>query len=232
MAPPEKAVLALAAALMLLVPAVVQAQNDLGAILAQGAPRFTFRAQGGNPPLILFQSSGPQQQQTPRALVASRGGWRPVELPEELYNTSWVHAGHTLDNGEIWGITEGFADGQPYLYFVASGNGGRAWRLRGYLRKISRSAVVDSFAMDKGGKGTLILRLDEDSSPDAPRLGHYVYLTRNGGREWSEPIYSHGKPLPPSDVLARPDQTFEPQDPPESGTWQRILNELSPPDED
>lgn len=230
MAPHERAVLALAAALTLWVPAVAPAQEDLNASLAQAVPLFAFREQGSAPALILLRNGGTQQ--IPQALVASRGRWRLIELPEELYNTSWIHAGRTLDNGEIWGITEGLADGQPYLYFASSGNGGRTWRLRGHLRKISRSAVVDSFAMDKGGKGTLILRLDEDPSPDAPRLGHYVYMTRNGGREWSEPIYSHGKPLPPSDVLARPDQTFEPQDSPEPGTWQGILNELSPSDED
>lgn len=226
MTPHEKAVLALAAAIMLVVPAVAQAQEDLTATLAQAVPVFAFRERGNDPALLLLGTG--EAQRSPRALVGSRGRWRQVELPEQLYNTTWVHAGRTLDSREIWGITEGLADGQPYLYFTSSGNGGRGWRLRSYLRKISASAVVDSFAMDKGGKGTLILRLDEDPSPDAPRLGHYVYLTRNGGREWAEPMYSHGKPLPPSDLLAFPDQTFEPR-PPDPEAWTRILDSLSPP---
>jgi hypothetical protein len=229
MAPYEKAVLALAAAALLVLPAVASAQEDLTATLAQAVPLFAFQEQGNDPALILLRSGGAPQ--LPQALVASRGGWRLVELPAELSNTAWAYAGRTLDNGEIWGLTEGTSDGQPYLYFVSSGNGGRGWRLRGYLRKISPFAVVDSFAMDKSGKGTLVLRLDEDPAPDAPRLGHYVYLTRNGGREWSEPMYSHGKPLPPSDVLARPDQTFEPRTLPEPGAWQRVLATLSPSDQ-
>jgi hypothetical protein len=228
MAPHEKAVLALAAAMLMATPAVAPAQEDLTATLAQAVPHFAFQEQGSDPALVLLRSGGAEQQ-TPRALVASRGRWRLVELPEELYNTAWAYAGRALDNREIWGVTEGTADGQPYFYFVSSGNGGRAWKLRGHLRKVSRFAVVDSFAMDKGGKGTLVLRLDEDTSPDAPRLGHYVYLTRNGGREWSEPMYSHGKPLPSSDALARPDQTFDAQAVPEPAAWQRILNALSPP---
>jgi hypothetical protein len=231
MGPCARAVVALGTVGMLLLPMSGRAQEDLPTeTLAQLTPMFAFRSQGSIPALILTRS-GTAQQQSPRVLVSTRDGWRLLELPEEIYNTSWVWAGRALEGGEIWGITEGMADGRAYLYLVSSANGGRAWKLRGYLPKVSRSAVVDTVGMSKSGKGTLVLRLDEDPSPDAPRLGHYVYLTKNGGREWSEPMYSSGRPLPPSDVLVPSDQSFTEPAPPAADAWQKILRDYAPPAE-
>lgn len=229
MGPCTRAVVVLGAVWMLFLPMAGQAQEDLPAeTLAQSTPMFAFRSQGTIPALILTRS-GSDQNQDPRVFLSTRDGWRLVQLPEELHNTSWVWAGRALDGGEIWGITEGLAGGRAYLYFVSSANGGRAWRLRGYLPKVSRFAVVESVGMSKNGKGTLVLRLDEDPSPDAPRLGHYVYLTKNSGREWSEPMYSAGRPLPPSDVLVPSDQSFAEPAPPAADAWQKILRDYAPP---
>lgn len=227
-----RAFVVLGAVWMLFVPMAGLAQEDLPAeTLAQSTPMFAFRSQGATPALILTRS-GSIENQDPRVFLSTRDGWRLVQLPEELHNTSWVWAGRALDGGELWGITEGMANGRSYLYFVSSANGGRAWKLRGYLPKVSRLAVVETVGMSKNGKGTLILRLDEDPSPDAPRLGHYVYLTKNGGREWSEPMYSAGRPLPPSDVLVPSDQSFSEPAPPAADAWQKILRGYAPPAEE
>lgn len=228
MGPYAKAGVVLGAVWMLFVPIAGQAQEDLPAeTLAQSTPMFAFRSQGNVPALILTRS-GSDQNQDPRVFLSTRDGWRLVQLPEELHNTSWAWAGRALDGGEIWGITEGLANGRSYLYFVSSTNG-RTWRLRGYLPKVSRLAVVETVGMSKSGKGTLVLRLDEDPSPDAPRLGHYVYLTKNGGREWAEPMYSSGRPLPPSDVLVPSDQSFSEPAPPAADAWQKILRDYALP---
>lgn len=231
MGPCARAGVVLGAIGMLFLPMTGRAQEDLPAeTLAQSTPLFAFRSQGSSPALLLTRS-GSAENQDPRVLLSTRDGWRLVQLPEELHNTSWTWAGRALDGGEIWGITEGMADGKAYLYFVSSANGGRAWRLRGYLPKVSRLAVVDTVGMSRSGKGTLVLRLDEDPSADAPRLGHYVYLTKNGGREWSEPMYSSGRPLPPSDVLVPSDQAFTDPAPPAADAWQKILRDYAPPAE-
>lgn len=223
-----RAFVVLGAVWVFFVPAAGLAQDDLPEeTLAQSTPMFAFRSQGTIPALILTRS-GSVENQDPRVFLSTRDGWRLVQLPEELHNTSWVWAGRALDGGEIWGITEGMANGRSYLYFASSLNG-RTWRLRGYLPKVSRLAVVETVGMNKSGKGTLILRLDEDPSPDAPRLGHYVYLTRNGGRDWAEPMYSAGRPLPPSDVLVPSDQSFSEPAPPATDAWQKILRDYAPP---
>ncbi|HKV08682.1 MAG TPA: hypothetical protein VJ725_11120 [Thermoanaerobaculia bacterium] len=228
MGPCAKAFVVLGALGMLSVPAPGRAQEDLPAeTLAQSTPMFAFRSQGLVPALLLTRS-GSAQNQDPRVFLSTRDGWRLIQLPEELHNTSWVWAGRALDGGEIWGITEGMADGRSYLYFVSS-TGGRSWRLRGFMPKVSRFAMVETFGMNKSGKGTLILRLDDDPSPDAPRIGHYVYLTKTGGREWAEPMYSAGRPLPPSDVLVPSDQSFSETAPPSAEAWQQILRDYAPP---
>ena len=82
--------------------------------------------------------------------------------------------------------------------------------------------------MNDEGHGSLILRLDEDSSPNAPRLGYYLYITKNGGKTWSGAMYSQGKPTPPPALLAAPDRTFDTQQPFETASWQRLLADLQP----
>src|SRR5947209_11358358 len=174
--------------------------------LAQSTPVYAFHNQGNHPALV-FTRSGGAQESDPRVFVSSRDGlWRLVQLPDELHNASWVFAGRaSTGNGEIWGITQ---NGQ-YLQLVTSNNDGRNWKVRGGLQKISKAAVLDLFSMNDEGRGTLILRLDADPAPNAPRLGYYLYISKNGGKSWSEAIYSQGKPIPPPSLLASPDRTFE-----------------------
>jgi hypothetical protein len=208
------------------------AQDDVFGLpaetLAQSVPCFAFSAQGGNPALILTRSGGATEFD-PRVLSAARNGWRLIGLGSDVHNTTWAYAGRVIDGGELWGVTEGQAEGRSFLYFSSGTRDGRLWRFRGFLPKISRFAVVDSFAMSKNDKGTLVLRLDDDPTPDAPRLGYYVYLTKNGGREWTPPIYSQGKPLPPSDPLMPPERTFTDSQPPDLAAWRVILERLQPP---
>jgi hypothetical protein len=223
---------ALAAVGMLFVPLTGSAQDEIAglpaATLAQSIPFFAFAAQGGNPALILTKSGGATEFD-PRVLVASRNGWRLLTLGNDVHNTTWVSAGRVIDGGELWGITAGQVEGRNVLYFLSAGRDGRVWRFRGFLPTVSRFAVVESFAMNKSDKGTLVLRLDDDPSPEAPRLGYYIYLTKNGGREWSAPIYSQGRPLPPSDPLLLPERSFTESQPPDLATWRVILENLQPP---
>jgi hypothetical protein len=191
--------------------------------LAQSTPIFAFQSQG-NRPAMVFTRSGTAQEQDPRVFIASRDGWRLVELPNELHNTAWIFVGRAGD--QVWGITEG---GTGTLQFVSSGNSGRTWKVHGSLPKISKSAVVDLFSINDEGRGTLILRLDADASPNAPRLGYYFYISKNGGKSWSDAIYSQGKPTPPPNLLAAPDRTFDNQQPFETASWQRLLADLQPP---
>lgn len=217
---------------MLFVSLEGRAQDDVFGLpaetLAQSIPYFAFAARDGNPALILTRSGGTTEFD-PRVLVAGRSGWRLFSLPSDVHNTTWAYAGRVIDGGELWGVTEGQAEGKSFLYFSSASRDGRVWRFRGFLPKISPFAVVDSFEMAKNDKGTLVLRLDDDPSPDGPRLGYYVYLTRNGGREWSAPIFSQGKPTPPTDSLMSPDRSFTDTQPPDLSTWRVILRDLQPP---
>lgn len=193
--------------------------------LSQSTPVFAFQSQGSSRPGLVFVRSGNSQEHDPRVFLSSRDGWRLVQLPEEVHNATWTYAGRSTSGTEVWGITQSGGTG---LTFVWSGNSGRAWRVRGVLQKVSPSTVIELFTLNED-RGTLILRLDEDSRPDAPRLGYYLYITKNGGRNWSEAIYSQGKPLPPPDLLARPDRTFDAKEPLDVAGWQRLLSELQPP---
>jgi hypothetical protein len=192
--------------------------------LAQSVPIFAFQSQGNRPALV-FTRSGNAQEQDPRVFVSSRdGAWRLIQLPDALHNTVWVWVGRATSGDEVWGITVGSTG---VLQLVSSGNGGRGWKVRGSLQKVSKAAVLDSFSMNDEGHGTLILRLDEDPSPNAPRLGYYFYITKNGGKTWSDAFYSQGKPTPPPALLAAPDRTFDNQ-PFETASWQRLLADLQP----
>jgi photosystem II stability/assembly factor-like uncharacterized protein len=208
-------------------PATAQDTPASGSIppetLAQSTPVFAFQSQGSRPAMV-FTRSGTAQEQDPRVFVGSRDGtWRLVELPNELHNTVWIFVGRAGD--EVWGITEG---GTGILQFVSTTNGGRTWKVRGTLPKIAKSAVVDLFSMNDEEHGTLILRLDADASPKPARLGYYVYFTKNGGKSWSDAIYSQGKPTPPPNLLSPPERTFESTPPFATASWQRLLTDLQP----
>lgn len=231
MVPSTRLVLSLAVAGMVLEVMAATAQGESGLppeTLMQSTPLFAFQGQDDRWALV-FIRSGSLQEHDPRIFVASRNGWRLVQLPDELHNTSWVFAGRAMRGTELWGITQGNVGGPgATLQFVSSANGGRFWRLRSTLQKISRYAVVDLFSLNEDGKGTLILRLDDDPSPSAPRLGYYVYLTQNGGRSWSEAMYSQSKPLPPPAMLMPADRAFAGQEPLDPGAWERLLADLQP----
>ena len=228
MSPSTRFAAALAVAGWALLSLPVRAQGTPSGLppetLAQSTPVFAFQSQGSRPAMV-FTRSGTAQEQDPRVFVSSRdGAWRLVELPNELHNTAWIFVGRAGD--QVWGITEG---GTGILQIVSSSNGGRAWKVRGSLPKIARSAVVDLFSMNDEEHGTLILRLDADASPNPARLGYYFYLSKNGGKSWSDAIYSQGKPTPPPNLLTPPDRTFENQAKPfETASWQRLLADLQP----
>ena len=228
MIPSTRLAVALAVAGMALLSNPGGAQDVAGLpaeTLAQSIPVFAFQSQGNHPALI-FTRSGNAQEMDPRVFVSSRDGiWRLVQLGDELHNMAWVFAGRTSGGNEVWGITQ---SSTGLLQLVSSGNDGRSWKTRGSLQKISKAAVVDLFSMNDEGRGTLILRLDADSSPDAPRLGYYLYISKNGGKAWSEAIYSQGKPIPPPSLLAAPDRAFDGQQTLDTGAWQRLFADLQP----
>lgn len=232
MVPSTRSVFLLAVAGMVVAAGAAVAQGASGLVpetLAQSTPLFAFQ-NDGNRGAIVFLRSGNAQEHDPRLFVAARDGWRLVQLPDELHNTSWVFAGRSALRDELWGITQGNTEEQPgqTLLFVSSASGGRSWRLRGALQKISRYAVVDMFSVNEDGKGTLILRLDDDPEPEAPRLGYYLYLTKNGGKSWSEAIFSQSKPLPPPAMLMPADRSFDGQKPLDPDAWERLFVELRP----
>jgi len=231
MVPSTRSVSLLVVAGLVLASAAAIAQSDSGLppeILAQSTPLFALQ-RDGNRGAVVFLRSGSAQGYDPRVFVASRDGWRLVGLPEELHNTNWIFAGRSATRGELWGITEGGAVGPgPTLQFVSSANGGRSWRLRGILRKVSRFAVIDLFSVNDEGNGTLILRLDDDPGPDAPRLGYYFYLTKNGGRSWSDAMYSQSRPLPPPIMLTPADRAFDGKQAFDAGAWERLFADLQP----
>ncbi len=229
MAPSTRLVWALALAGMVTAALAGRAQDDGLApeTLSQATPVFAFQSQGNRSALV-FTRNGTAEGYAPRVFLASRdGGWRLIQLSDDLYNTNWVFAGRANSGDDVWAITRGSAG---TLEFVASQNGGRNWRSRGSLQAVSPKAVVDLFSVNDDGKGTLILRLDEEdpNNPDGPRAGYYVYLSKNGGRNWSEAIFSQGRPTPPPNLLLPPDRTFDAQQPLDVGAWQRLLLELQP----
>jgi hypothetical protein len=231
MAPSTRLAVALAVAGMVFLPGAGKAQQE-GDLppetLAQSIPRFAFQFQGASPALVLTHS-GTAAEHEPRILVWSRDGWRMIQLAENFHNLNWVYAGRGVTSTEVWAAAQ--AGGElpgSNLELVSSANGGRTWRYRGSLQKVSRYAVVDYLAMNPSGKGTLVLRLDDDPSPGAPRLGYYLYMTKNG-RDWSQPYFSANKPSPPSDVMAPPARTFEAnQQPLANDAWQQLFTTLMP----
>jgi hypothetical protein len=219
------AALGLAGMVMTALAGVAQDEGLPSETLSQSTPVFAFQSQGNRPALV-FTRNGTQEGYAPRVFLSSRDGWRLIQLSDDLYNTNWVFAGRALSGADVWGITRGSAGS---LQFVYSQNGGRNWRSRGSLQTISPKAVIDLFSLNDDGKGTLIVRLDEENpNPEGPRVGYYVYLTKNGGKNWSDGIYSEGRPTPPPNLLMPPDRTFDAQQPLDLGAWQRLLVELQP----
>jgi len=211
-----------------LVPLALRARQEGGPssqALAQSVPLFTFRAQGRNPALILLRQ-GEAKDGVPRAYYSSREGWLVAEFAEGLRKATWVAASRAANGTDVWAVAQ--EEDSGYLVFVTSNNGGRSWRQRGTLRKISKQATLQFFGMNRGNKGSVILELADDPSPEAPRLGHYLYLTDNGGKVWGSPIFSQSRPSPPISELMAPDETF-PQDAiPDAAAWKRLLTGLLP----
>src|SRR5689334_9660394 len=149
MVPSTRFAVALAVVGMVLIalPGVAQDNNNglPPETLAQSVPLFAFQSQGNRPALV-FTRSGTAQEQDPRVFVSSRdGAWRLIQLPDELHNTVWVWVGRAISGDEVWGITLGSTG---VLQLVSSGNGGRGWKVRGSLQKVSKAAVLDSFSMN------------------------------------------------------------------------------------
>jgi hypothetical protein len=151
-----------------------------------------------------------------------------VQLPEGFHNLNWVYCGRNVRTFEIWSVLQAGGEAGPglNLLFASGSPDGRSWRYRGTLQKVSRHAVVDMFGINPSGKGTLVLRLDDDPSPDAPRLGFYIYGTKDNGRTWDKPFYSSSRPASPSDMLAPADKTFDAKQPPDVAAWRQLLGSV------
>lgn len=225
MSPTFRLPAALSIALLLLAATAALARQDAAPTqgLGQSVPQFTFRAQGRNPALILLRQ-GERQEGVPRAYYAGRDGWQVAEFSEGLRKASWVAAGRA--SADVWAVAEEADSG--YLVILSSNNGGRSWRQRGAVRKISKFGSLAYFGMNRDGKGSIILELENDPSPDAPRLGNYLYITENSGKSWAEPIFSQSRPSGPISDLSSPDETFPQDATPDPATWQRLLTTLRP----
>jgi hypothetical protein len=197
--------------------------------LGQSTPVFAFVGEAAHPGLV-FVRSGAGAEHDPRVFASSRDGWRLVQLPEGFHNMGWAYAGRNVRTYEIWSALQASGESGPglNLLFSSGSPDGRSWRYRGALQKVSRHAVVDMLGINPGGKGTVVLRLDDDPSPEAPRLGYYSYMTKDGGRTWSTPLYSSGRPSPPTDMLAPADRTFDAKQPPEVAAWRQLLASVQP----
>lgn len=211
-------------ALLLAYPlAALQEGGSVSQVWSQSIPLFIFRAQGRNPALILLRQ-GDQPEGVPRVYYSSRDGWSVADFAEGLRRATWVAAGRGPSGADVWAVAQ--EEDSGYLVLLASNNSGRGWRQRGSLRKISKLANVEYMGMNKEGRGSLILNLEDDPNPDAPRLGYYLYLTENGGRSWSDPIYSQSRPSAPVSDLAAPDETYPQDAVPDAALWQRLLASL------
>lgn len=197
------------------------------AALAQALPQFGWSLQG-RAPAIVFARLGSER---PRAgiLISTRDGWRLVAVPDEVYYAHWIYVGRSPKGEQIWAIGEtGSGERAPDLAFAVSANAGRAWSFRSTLRKVSPYALLEAFGMNDDGRGSIVLRLDEDPSANAPRLGFYQYLTGNGGKTWSEPIYSFERPPLAGAMPAAPDKSYSYDAPPGADAWRGILSSLAP----
>lgn len=198
--------------------------------LAQSTPVFGFVGDGNRAALV-FVRSGAGAEHDPRVFATSRDGWRLIQLPEGFHNMGWVYAGRNVSTFELWTAVQAAGESGPglNLLFASGSPDGRSWRYRGALQKVSRFATLDMLGMNPGGKGTVVLRLDDDPAPDAPRLGYYTYMTKDGGRTWSAPLYSSSRPAPPTDMLAPADRSFDGKQPPEVAAWRQLLAGMQSP---
>lgn len=217
------AVLVVPALLLAFPLAALQEGGATSQIWSQSIPLFAFRAQGRNPALVLLRQ-GDKQEGVPRVYYSSRDGWSVAEFSEGLRKATWVAAGRNRSGTDVWALAQ--EEDSGYLVLLGSNNSGRGWRQRGTLRKISKLASLEYFGMSKDGKGSLILNLEDDPNPEAPRLGYYLYLTENGGKTWSDPIYSQSRPSTPVSELVSPNETFQQDAAPDPALWQRLLASL------
>ncbi len=106
MVPSTRLVLSLAVAGMVLDSMAGMAQSESGLppeTLMQSTPLFAFQSQDNNRGAVVFIRSGSPQEHDPRVFVASRNGWRLIQLSDELHNTSWVFAGRAMKGTELLG---------------------------------------------------------------------------------------------------------------------------------
>lgn len=197
--------------------------------LGQSTPVFGFLGESSHPGLV-FVRSGSATEHDPRVFGSSRDGWRLIQLPDGFHNLDWSYAGRNVRNFEIWAVLQASGDSGPglNLLFASGSPDGRSWRYRGALQKVSRYAVVEMLGMSDGGKGTIVLRLDDDPTPESPRLGYYTYMTKDGGKTWGQPLFSSSRPSPPSDMLAPADKAFDAKQPPDVAAWRQILGSMQP----
>lgn len=198
--------------------------------LGQSTPIFGFLGEASHPGLV-FVHSGSATDHEPRVFASSRDGWRLVQLPDGFHNLNWAYTGRNVRNYEIWAVLQAGGEAGPglNLLFASGSSDGRSWRYRGSLQKISRYAVVEMLGMNDGGKGTIVLRLDDDPTPESPRLGYYSYMTKDGGRSWGQPLYSSSRPSSPTDMLAPAEKSYDPKLAPDVAAWRQLLGSMQPP---
>ena len=127
--------------------------------------------------------------------VFDRGVWQLVYLPENYEDVGWEYAGRSKNTRQVWAIAQFARAGYgPDLEIAYSIDDGRSWRHFHSLRKVSRFALFHDFSMDKNGKGSLTIRL-QDSPEDKFKDGFYTYTTVDAGRSWTNrPRYSATAP--------------------------------------
>ena len=140
----------------------------------------------------------PDEPEESRAVIFVMEGksWRRIDLPDNYVRATWQYAGRAKGKPEVWAIAQfGHGDIGPDLEIAHSLDGGRTWKHRS-LTKNARYSTFESFSMNRNGRGSLTVRLD-DGLESGQRGGYYTYQTSDNGRTWSrKPRYS--KTAPPA----------------------------------
>ncbi len=146
-------------------------------------------------PALIFARTGThldRHRRRPRTIILVMSGkaWKVFDLNLLDRSSSWVHACCARDSGRIWAIGDLYTAGPSWeLEIVFSPDGGSSWTHLASVRKPFYVSHFNSFRMGLDGKGTLIVRADDDYGGGVS-VGYYEYTTADWGRSWSKPRYS------------------------------------------